>query len=148
MSRTILLVTALLIVGLLTACGGSSRKKAIIIKDDAPAAAVNEDDGAGDGADAAGGDAADDATATAAIQGESTPSRIAILVVPGIGYSISGDMASLDQIDDLLRRMAKANRYADVQIRTHESGTASMIQPILDLTERHGLVNVTLHDGR
>jgi len=149
MPRPACLITVLLIAALVTACG--TARKEIIIEDDAlmATATTPDDDGTAttdDDADEGAGTPAGNAGVPDA--GAAPPSRIAILVIPGLGYSVAGDRATLDEIDDLLRHMAKANRYADVQIRTHESGSASMIQPILDLTERHGLVNVTLHDGR
>lgn len=150
MPRAAALVAVLSLLALLVACGGG-RKKALIIEQpaEAPAAAETSDTAADDEATVAASiEPEADTSAAAIISGEHVPSRIAILVVPGLGYRIQGERVELEQLDRILARMAKHNRYADIQIRTHDQGSASMVAPVIDLTERHGLVNVTLYDGR
>ncbi|MDA3963848.1 MAG: hypothetical protein PF961_23915 [Planctomycetota bacterium] len=147
--RLALLIPAL---ALLFAGCGSSRSDDIIIADDAPeaASAGTTDEQASVAANEA--PAADPAKPARPdvvdSSGVTVPSRIAISIIPGIGYQIEGKNANLAEIDELLRLMAKHNRYSDIQIRAKSRGTATLVQPLLDLTEKHDLVNVSLHTGR
>ena len=132
----------------LTACGGSRKKVATPVITDPE---MMTETAEGDGDQTEGPEAADAAEAGQATAGDgqpAIPNVVKLVIIPGNGYLMNGKKATLNEIDELLRLVAKNNRYADIQLRTHNNGTATLIQPVLDLTVKHKLVNVTLNDGQ
>lgn len=137
------LVSAVVLVLAWTGCGDQPRP--------APEAADTATDtsaptAGSDTAPEAGGTDADAAPETAIATG--LEPGIAILVVPGVGYRMQDTTLDLATLDARLAAIAADNRYRDIQIRAPGRASMDQLRPLLDLAQRHGLVNVTLRTDR
>ncbi len=70
-----------------------------------------------------------------------------IVLVPGHGYLLGGDMLDLRGIEAQLAAIARENRFSDIRIVTGARSPVDQIGPLLDLCQRLGLVNVSLSRG-
>lgn len=73
--------------------------------------------------------------------GMAVPSALTVTVVPNVGYAVGDDLLDHDGLDALLAEVAEHHPFAAIRIVTDVDGTAQLIQPVLDLCERHGLAS-------
>ena len=132
------------------ACGGSREAGGTAATDDASSsdsADVTTPSEVGDSSSPTSGDTA--ATASTGEGEAAVPSDLTtVVIVPGNGYLLNGKRATLAEIDAEFAAIAKTSRYQPVHLRATQRGAGTTLHPVLDLTEKHKLVNVSLSDGQ